>query len=71
MNEPKRLYRIEQGAKLAGVCGGIAEYFNIDANLIRLIWIILTILTLGFGGVVIYLVAAFLLPKKSDVYPGY
>ena len=91
MNEPKKLYRIEQGAKLFGVCGGIAEYFNIDANLVRLIWVVLSLLTVVVTGVVLYLIAALLLPKrekssrparcltgpalllpkKSDVYPGY
>ena len=37
MNETKKLYRLDHGA-LAGVCGGVAEYFNVDANLVRLIW---------------------------------
>ena len=71
MNEPTKLNRIEQGAKLFGVCGGIAEYFNIDANLVRLIWVVLSLLTVVVTGVVLYLIAALLLPKKSDVYPGY
>lgn len=40
MNETKKLYRLDHGA-LAGVCGGVAEYFNVDANLVRLIWVAL------------------------------
>ena len=36
----KRLYKIEEGKKISGVCGGIAEYFDIDPTLIRLAWII-------------------------------
>ena len=70
MNEPKRLYRVEREAKLAGVCGGVAEDFNIDAHVVRLIWVIVTLISFGVG-LVLYLVAAFLLPKKSEVYPGY
>lgn len=70
MNQPKRLYRIENGAKLTGVCGGIAEYFNFDPTIIRLIWVVITLFPFG-SGVVIYLIASLLLPKKSDVYPGY
>ncbi|WP_186567132.1 PspC domain-containing protein [Lawsonibacter celer] len=70
MNEPKKLYRIEQGAKLTGVCGGVAEYFNIDANIVRLIWVIVTLCSVG-AGLILYIVASVLLPKKSDVYPGY
>lgn len=68
---PKSSIESEQGAKLFGVCGGIAEYFNIDANLVRLIWVVLSLLTVVVTGVVLYLIAALLLPKKSDVYPGY
>ena len=71
MNEPKKLYRIEQGAKLTGVCGGVAEYFNIDANIVRLIWVIVTLCSVGAGLILYYIVASVLLPKKSDVYPGY
>ena len=70
MNEPKKLYRIEQGAKLTGVCGGVAEYFNIDANIVRLIWVIVTLCSVG-AGLILYIVASILLLKKSDVYPGY
>ena len=70
MNEPQKLYRIEQGAKLTGVCGGVAEYFNIDANIVRLIWVIVTLCSVG-AGLILYIVASVLLPKKSDVYPGY
>lgn len=40
----KRLYKIEQGKKLDGVCGGIAEYFDIDPTLVRLAWILFTAL---------------------------
>lgn len=36
----KRLYKIEQGKKIDGVCGGIAEYFDIDPTLVRLAWIL-------------------------------
>lgn len=70
MNETKKLYRVEAGAKLAGVCGGIGEFFNIDPNILRLIWAVFTVFSVGTG-LVLYLVAALILPKKSDVYPGY
>ena len=67
----KRLYKSNSNKMIDGVCGGIAEYFNIDANLVRLIWVVLSLLTVVVTGVVLYLIAALLLPKKSDVYPGY
>ena len=50
MNEPKKLYRVEHGAMLAGVCGGIAEYFNLDPGIIRLLWVIFCFAgTVGIG----------------------
>lgn len=69
MNEPKKLYRVEQGALLAGVCGGVAEYFGLDPSLVRLLWIILVFM--GSVGFWLYIAAAIILPKKSDIYPGY
>ena len=63
--EKKRIYKVEDGKKVAGVCGGIAEYFNIDPTLIRVIWAIL-ILVYGTG-LLAYLICAFVFPKKSEV----
>lgn len=58
----KRLYRSSTNCMLADVCGGIAEYFNIDPTLIRLAWIILT--CMGFGtGIIAYIIAAIVIPK--------
>ncbi len=67
----KRLYRTEYDYKmLCGVCGGIAEYFDIDPTLVRVAWAIATIGTfsLGFWA---YVVCAIIIPKKSNIYPDY
>jgi len=48
---------------IAGVCGGIAKHFDIDVTLVRLIFIILAIS--GGGGIIIYLLAMFLIPKDA------
>lgn len=70
MDEPKRLYRTEHGAAmLCGVCSGIAEYFNIDPSIVRLVWAALVIM--GGTGILLYIIAAIILPRKSQVYPGY
>ena len=54
---------------LCGVCGGIAEYFDIDPTLIRVLWVIAFFCgTFGFWA---YLICAFIMPKKSDIYPEY
>ena len=61
----KRLYKIEEGKKLDGVCGGIAEYFDIDPTLVRLAWVIFTVF--AGGGIIAYIIAAIIMPKKSEV----
>lgn len=70
MNDKKRLYRTEgPDAKLFGVCGGIAEYFGIDPTIVRLI----TAIAIIPGGLSlwVYIIAGLVIPKKSDLYPGY
>ena len=62
---PKRLYKIERGRKIFGVCGGLAEYFNIDVSLVRIVWVLLVLF--GGTGILLYLVCAIVLPNKSDV----
>lgn len=64
-DKPKRIYKVEDDKKICGVCGGIAEYFNIDPVIVRVIW---GILALAYGvGIVAYFVCAFVFPDKSDV----
>lgn len=65
-DEPKRLYLSKSDKKLAGVCGGIGEFFEVDSTLIRLSWIIVTILTGFFPGVVGYIVAAIVIPERPS-----
>ncbi|MDD3339868.1 MAG: PspC domain-containing protein [Lachnospiraceae bacterium] len=59
--ENKRLYRSTTNCMLAGVCGGIAEYFNIDPTLVRLGWVIFS--CIGLSGVLAYIIAAIIIPK--------
>lgn len=65
MDKNKRLYKIENGRKIFGVCGGIAEYFNMDPTIVRLVWVFL-VLCAGTG-VLAYFVAALIMPNKSEV----
>ena len=60
----KRLYKIDEGKILDGVCGGIAEYFNLDPTLVRIVW---ALLSLSGTGVLAYIICAVLMPRKSDV----
>lgn len=61
----KKLYKIEQGKMICGVCGGISEYFNIDPSLVRIATVIIS--CMGWG-VIAYIVAACILPRKEDVF---
>ena len=61
---PKRLYRLREGRVFAGVCAGLAAYFNVDVTLIRILFIILTILTHG-GFVFGYLLMMFFVPEAD------
>ncbi len=60
----KRLYRSSTDKTFLGVCGGIGEYFDVDPVAVRLIWLLLIVFTGGIPGLVTYVFAALLMPKK-------
>lgn len=60
----KRLYKSSTDKKIAGVCGGIAEYFDIDPTIVRLLW---ALISLAYGtGIIAYIVCAFVIPEKPN-----
>ena len=58
----KKLYKSETNKMLAGVCGGIAEYFNIDTTLVRLGWVVFC--ALGGSGLLAYIIMAIIMPSR-------
>lgn len=58
----KRLYRSNGSKVIAGVCGGIAEYFDMDPTLIRLGWVLFC--AMGGSGVLVYIIAALVIPEE-------
>lgn len=60
----KRLHKSESDKKLCGVCGGIAEYFDVDPTLVRLAWIIFCLA--GGSGVLGYIIAALVMPEDPN-----
>ena len=58
----KKLYKSETNKMLAGVCGGIAEYFNIDPTLVRLGWVVFC--ALGGSGLLAYIIMAIIMPSR-------
>lgn len=64
--EIKKLYRSETNKVIFGICGGFGEYFNIDPVLIRLVWLFLLIASGVIPGVLVYLLAWFVVPKRVN-----
>ena len=60
--EGKKLYKSNTDKKIAGVCGGIAEYFNIDSTLVRLGRVLFC--ALGGSGLLAYIIAALVMPDR-------
>ena len=60
----KKLYRSRNEKMLAGVCGGVAEYFGVDATVVRLIWAAVTFFA-GVG-ILIYIAAAIIMPYPPE-----
>jgi len=63
--QSKRLYRSQSNKVIAGVCGGIAEYLNADPTIIRIAWILLSLLPL-VPGILIYIAAWIIIPKNPS-----
>ena len=62
MENTKKLYRSSKNKMLRGVCGGIAEYFGLDATLVRLAWVALVLI--GGSGILLYIIAWIIIPKN-------
>ena len=62
----RRLYRSKRNRVIAGVCGGIAEYFEVDPVIIRLLWVFLTLASMG-GGILAYIIAWIIVPEEPSL----
>lgn len=68
---PRRLTRSRRFKKIAGVCGGIAEYFDLDPTVVRVAYVLLSIISAGFPGILAYIVLMFVMPPPdSPATPG-
>ncbi|MFZ2555830.1 MAG: PspC domain-containing protein [Minisyncoccia bacterium] len=66
--EHKKLYRSEKSKILAGICGGLGEYFDIDPTILRLVWLLIVIFTGIFPGVIAYILAIFIIPLPPGAH---
>lgn len=62
----KKLYR-SSNRILAGVCGGIAEYFDVDPTLIRVVFAVLTLFSAAFPGLLLYIILMILIPNYNKI----
>ena len=62
----KKLYRSSDRI-VAGVCGGIAEYFDVDPTLIRVVYLILSLFSAGFPGLLLYIILMILMPNYNQI----
>ncbi|MCF6094559.1 PspC domain-containing protein [Microaerobacter geothermalis] len=60
----KKLRRSSTNRMIAGVCGGIGEYFDIDPTIIRLLYVLISIFSAVFPGLLIYIIAMFIMPRE-------
>ena len=65
LNGTKKLIRTRDGRIVAGVCSGIGEYLGVDANVIRLVFALITVFTAGFG-ILLYLAAWVVVPEEGE-----
>ncbi len=61
MNE-KKLYKSQTNRVICGVCAGVAEYFNVDVTVVRVVWALATLA--GLSGIIGYIIAAILIPEQ-------
>lgn len=63
----KKIYKIESQKKIAGVCAGIADYFDVDVTLVRIVTAAAMLASFSFV-FWLYIISAFIMPDKNDIY---
>ena len=68
-NERRKLTRSRVDKKISGVCGGIGEYFNIDSTIVRILWVLATLASAGFG-ILAYIIFVIIISQSEDSLEG-
>lgn len=68
MEEQKRLTRPRAGRMLAGICAGIGNYFGVDATLIRIGYVLLSLFFACFPGLLLYFILLLIIPEEPNRY---
>jgi phage shock protein C len=70
MSEPVRLLRRSRHKRmLGGVCAGLADYFGLDPTLVRIVYVVGSIVSVAFPGILVYIILCFVIPMESDNEP--
>ena len=64
----RKLYLSDKDRKIAGVCGGLAEYFEIDSTIVRILWALAVVVSYGTG-FILYLVFWLIVPRERNILP--
>lgn len=62
----KRLRRSRKEKMIAGVCGGLAEYFDLDPTIMRIIYVVVSIVSVAFPGILVYIILWIVMPEADD-----
>ncbi|NOR22618.1 MAG: PspC domain-containing protein [Candidatus Aminicenantes bacterium] len=65
MRMKKKLYRSSKQRMIAGICGGLAEYFDMDVNIMRLLFVAISLLSVLFPMVIFYIIAWIIVPEEE------
>lgn len=63
MKSTKKLYRSHNKA-LGGVCAGLAEYFNLDISIVRILYLVISVVSAAFPGIIVYLIMWSIIPER-------
>jgi phage shock protein PspC (stress-responsive transcriptional regulator) len=66
-----KLCRSREDRDIAGVCGGLAEHFDLPSSRVRVVWVLGTLFSAAFPGVLLYLALWYLLPEEPAPAPGF
>ena len=66
MTSVKRLYRSSDNSVFAGICGGLGEYFDVDPTVVRVVYVLLSLLT-AFMGILLYIILLFVIPNRPRI----
>jgi phage shock protein PspC (stress-responsive transcriptional regulator) len=66
-----KLCRSNDDSRIAGVCGGVAEHLGWDSGRVRIVWVLATIFSAAFPGVILYLALWYLMPEEAPAAPTF